>query len=202
VIRINLLPHREEKRAARRQQFYALFGLIAILAGLIWFLGYGVINGYIGVQDNKNTFLKSQIAALDKDIEEIKRLKEQTDALLSRKRIIESLQANRAETVHLFNELARQMPEGTYLKSIKQNGEKINLIGYAQSNSRVSTMMRNLEASPLLERPDLVEIQSVAVGTRRLNQFNLNVFITRQTTEDDKKGKAPASNPAVKEKKP
>ncbi len=193
MIRINLLPHREEKRKARRQQFYATFGLIAILSGLIWFLGYGVINGYINTQNNKNAFLKSQIAELDKDIEEIKRLKEQTEALLSRKRIIESLQANRAETVHLFNELARQIPEGIYLKGIKQTANKVNLVGYAQSNSRVSTMMRNLESSPLLEKPDLVEIQSVAVGSRRLNQFNLNVYITRQTTEDDKKGKGSAA---------
>jgi type IV pilus assembly protein PilN len=200
VIRINLLPHREEKRAARRQQFYALAGLISVLAGLIWFLGYGVINGYIGVQDNKNAFLKSQIDGLDKDIEEIKRLKEQTDALLSRKRIIESLQANRAETVHLFNELAKQIPAGVYLKSIKQTNQMVNLTGYAQSNARVSTMMRNLDASPLLERPDLVEIQSVMVGNHRLNQFSINVYFTRQTTEDDKKGKgAPA---AAKEAKP
>ena len=200
MIRINLLPHREEKRAARRQQFYALAGLISVLAGLIWFLGYGVINGYIGVQDNKNAFLKSQIDGLDKDIEEIKRLKEQTDALLSRKRIIESLQANRAETVHLFNELAQQIPAGVYLKSIKQTNQMVNLTGYAQSNARVSTMMRNLDASPLLERPDLVEIQSVMVGNHRLNQFSINVYFTRQTTEDDKKGKgAPA---AAKEAKP
>lgn len=199
MIRINLLPHREEKRKARREQFYALAGLVAMLSGLIWFSGYGVINGYINAQDGKNAFLKSQIADLDKDIEEIKRLKEQTDALLSRKRIIESLQANRAETVHLFNELVRQIPEGTYLKSIKQTGGKINLIGFAQTNSRVSTMMRNLEASPLLERPDLVEIHSITVGGRRLNQFDLNVFITRQTTEDDKKGKAAA---VAKDKQP
>ncbi|SMB26486.1 Tfp pilus assembly protein PilN [Sterolibacterium denitrificans] len=189
MIRINLLPHREEKRAARRRQFFALLGAIAILAGLIWFMGYGVINGYISSQDDKNRFLKSEIAALDKDIEAIKHLKEQTDALLSRKRIIESLQANRAETVHLFNELARQMPEGTYLKSIKQKGDKVTLVGYAQSNSRVSSMMRNLEASPLLERPGLVEIQSVTVGSRRLSQFNMNVYFTRQqtTAEDDVK---------------
>lgn len=200
MIRINLLPHREEKRAARRQQFYALAGLISVLAGLIWFLGYGVINGYIGVQDNKNAFLKSQIDGLDKDIEEIKRLKEQTDALLSRKRIIESLQANRAETVHLFNELAKQIPAGVYLKSIKQTNQMVNLTGYAQSNARVSTMMRNLDASPLLERPDLVEIQSVMVGNHRLNQFSVNVYFTRQTTEDDKKSKgAPV---AAKEAKP
>jgi len=200
VIRVNLLPHREEKRKARRQQFYAVSGLITILAGMIWFLGYGIINGYINTQDNANSFLKAQIAALDKDIDEIKRLKEQTDSLLSRKRIIESLQANRAETVHLFNELARQVPEGVYFKNIRQAPNSINVTGYAQSNSRVSILMRNLDASPLLERPDLVEIKSATIANRRLNEFNLNVFITRQTTEDDMKGKAAGS--ATKDKKP
>jgi type IV pilus assembly protein PilN len=200
VIRVNLLPHREEKRKARRQQFYAVSGLITVLAGMIWFLGYGVINGYINTQDNANAFLKTQISDLDKDIDEIKRLKEQTDSLLSRKRIIESLQANRAETVHLFNELARQVPDGIYFKNIKQGPDSVNITGYAQSNSRVSVLMRNLEASPLLERPDLVEIKVATVASRRLNEFNLTVFITRQTTEDDKKGKAAGA--ATKDKKP
>ncbi len=199
MIRINLLPHRAEKRAARRQQFFALLGLVATLAGVVWFLGYSVINGYINIQNEKNVFLKAQIALLDKDIEEIKRLKEQTDALLSRKRIIESLQANRAETVHLFNEVARQVPEGVYLKGIKQTGDKINLMGYAQSNSRVSTLMRNLEASPLLERPGLIEIQLVTVGSRALNQFSLDIFFTRQTTEDGKK-KNQGAEPVAKDK--
>jgi len=190
VIRVNLLPHREEKRKARREQFYAVSGLIAVLAGLIWFLGYGIINGYLRTQDNKNTFLQAQIADLDKAIDEIKRLKEQTESLLSRKRVIEALQANRAETVHLFNEMAHQVPEGVYIKSIKQNKDQISISGYAQANSRVSTLMRNLEASPLLERPDLVEIKAEMVGKRRLNEFTLNVFITRQTTEDKGKGVA------------
>ena len=199
MIRINLLPHRAEKRAARRQQFYAMLGLVATLAGLVWFVGYSLISGYINIQNEKNTFLTAQIALLDKDIEEIKRLKEQTEALLSRKRIIESLQANRAETVHLFNELARQIPEGVYLKEIKQTGDRINLTGYAQSNSRVSTLMRNLEASPLLERPNLIEIQLVTVGSRPLNQFSLDVFLTRQTTEDGKK-KNPGTEHAAKDK--
>lgn len=200
MIRVNLLPHREEKRKARRQQFYAVSGLITILAGLIWFLGYGIINGYINTQDNTNSFLKTQTAALDKDIEEIKRLKEQTDSLLSRKLVIESLQANRAETVHLFNELARQVPEGVYFKNIKQASASINIVGYAQANSRVSVLMRNLEASPLLERPDLMEIKSVNIANRRLNEFSLNVFITRQTTDEEtKKGKA--AGPGNKDKK-
>lgn len=192
MIRVNLLPWREERRKARRQQFFAFAGVIAGIAAVIWFMGYGAINGYVGAQEGRNAFLKSEIAALDKEIEEIKRLREQTDSLLSRKRVIESLQANRTETVHLFNELARQVPEGVYLKSIKQSGDKINLVGYAQSNARVSSLMRNLEASPVMERPDLAEIKSAPVGNRRLSEFNLNVYITRQTTDDGKKGAKPA----------
>lgn len=189
MIRINLLPHREEKRRERRQQFYAVAGLITVLAGLIWFLGYSLINGTISDQEGQNVFLKKQIADLDKEIDEIKRLSEQTDSLLSRKRIIESLQANRTETVHLFNELARQVPDGVYLKTLKQSGQKISLMGYAQSNSRVSTLMRNLEASPLLEKPDLVEIKAVTVNNRRISEFNMNILIRRQTSEDVAKPK-------------
>lgn len=195
MIRVNLLPWREERRKARRQQFFAFAGVIAAIAAVIWFMGYGAINGYVSAQEGRNAFLKSEITALDKEIEEIKRLREQTDSLLSRKRVIESLQANRTETVHLFNELARQVPEGVYLKSIKQSGDKINLVGYAQSNARVSSLMRNLEASPVMERPDLAEIKSAAVGNRRLSEFNLNVYITRQTTDDGKKGAKPGAKP-------
>jgi type IV pilus assembly protein PilN len=187
VIRINLLPHREEKRKARRQQFYAVSGLIAVLAGLIVVMVHGVISGYISQQESKNDFLKKEIAALDKDINEIKRLKEQTDALLSRKRVIESLQTNRAEAVRLFNELARQVPAGVYLKTVKQSGAKVNIQGYAQSNARVSTLMRNLEASPLLEAPNLLEIKATTVGNRRLAEFNLDVQITRAAQEDGEK---------------
>ena len=150
MIRVNLLPHREEKRKARRQQFYALSGLVTVLAGVIWFFGFTIISGYISTQDSKNAFLKAEIEVLDKDIEEIKKLREQTDALLSRKRVIESLQANRTETVHLFNELARRVPSGIYLKGIKQAGQKVSLVGYTQTNTRVSTLMHNLDESPVL----------------------------------------------------
>lgn len=188
MIRINLLPHREEKRRARRQQFYALGGLILVAAGLIVFAVHGVISGYIGAQEEKNAFLKKEIAALDKDIDEIKRLKAQTDALLARKQVIESLQSNRAETVILFNELARQVPEGVYIRSVKQSGLQINLLGFAQSNARVSTLMRNLDASPLLEQPQLVEIKAADQSNRRVSDFNLNVSITRAKPTDAKAG--------------
>lgn len=186
MIRINLLPHREEKRKALRQQFFALSGLVAVLAVVIVVLVHGVIAGYIGQQESRNAFLKKEIAALDKEIDEIKRLKEQTDALLSRKNVIESLQGGRAEAVRLFNELARQVPAGIYLKSLKQTGNRIALAGIAQSNARVSTLMRNLEASPLLERPDLVQIKSITQNKRRYAEFNLNVTITRAAATDKK----------------
>lgn len=188
MIRINLLPHREEKRKARRQQFFAVAGMIVVLSGLIVFLVHTVISGYIDSQEQKNAFLKKEIAVLDKEIDEIKRLKEQTDALLSRKQVIEALQSNRTEVVHVFNELARQMPEGVYIKALKQSAGKINLVGYAQSNARVSNLMRNLDGSPLLEQPSLVEIRAANVGNRRMSEFNLNVTITRAKPEDAKAG--------------
>lgn len=194
MIRVNLLPHREEKRKARREQFYALSGLVVVLAGLIVFLVHGIISTYVSNQEARNTFLKTEIAALDKEIDEIKRLREQTDALLARKQIIESLQGTRAEAVHLFNELVRQIPDGIYLKGFKQAGAKVTLVGYAQSNARVSTLMRNLDASKITEKSDLVEIKAVSVGNRRLNEFTLNVNIRRAPADDAKKGatKAPA----------
>ena len=180
MIRINLLPHREEKRKARRQQFFAFCGLVAAVAIMILIVGYSIIEGYIGSQTAKNEFLKKEIASLDKQIEEIKQLKEQTQALLARKQIIETLQQDRAEAVRLLNEFAAQTPEGVQLKSLKQDGLKVSLTGYAQSNARVSTLMRNLEASPWLERPNLIEVKAAEIGKkRRVSEFQMDVFVTR-----------------------
>lgn len=187
MIRVNLLPHREEKRKARRQQFYALTGMVVVLAALIWLFGFLTIGRWISIQDEKNDFLKKEIATLDKDISEIKRLKEQTEIMLSRNRVIEALQATRSETVHLFTELARQVPEGIYLKTAKQSGRKIALNGYAQANARVSELMNKLDASPLFEQPVLIEIKATTVDRKRLSEFNMTVDITQQTASTDKK---------------
>jgi len=183
MIRINLLPHREEKRKARRQQFYGLLGMVTVLAMLIVFLVYTIIAGYISAQESKNGLLKKEIAVLDQQIEQIKRLKEQTQALLSRKQVIESLQRDRAEAVRLLSELVKQMPEGVYLRSIKQDGTRVSLAGYAQSNARVSTLMRNIEASPWLEKPQLIEVKSVTVEGRRLNEFSMGASLKRDPVE-------------------
>lgn len=189
MIRINLLPHREEARKLKRQQFYTLAGMVAVLGVLIVFLGYSVIGGYINTQDEKNAFLKNETAILDKQIAEIKRLKEQTQALLARKQVIESLQHDRGETVLLLSELVKQVPEGIYLKSLKQEGQRVLLAGYAQSNARVSTLMRNLDASPWLEKPELMETKAVTVDKRRLYEFGLNITLTRGKPEEAAKEK-------------
>ncbi|TXG87403.1 MAG: fimbrial protein [Rhodocyclaceae bacterium] len=189
MIRINLLPHREQKRKERRQQFFVLTALIAVLAGLIVFLVYSIIGGYISTQDERNDFLKREIAVLDKQLEEIKRLKEQTAALLSRKQIIEALQGDRAEAVHLLNELAKQVPEGIFLRSMKQQGNAVTLQGVTQSNARVSALMRNIDASPWMERPVLVEIKTANLDKRRVSEFTMTFVLTRAAATDAKGGK-------------
>ena len=185
MIRINLLPWREARRKAHNLQFYILMGMVAGLAASIVLLVHGYYATRISTQTERNRFLKDENTKLDKEIEEIKKLKEEIQALLSRKQVIETLQADRAQTVYLLEQLVRQTPDGVYLKSIKQTGLKVNLTGYAQSNARVSTLMRNLEASPYLGNPDLVEIKAVNVNNKRLSEFNMNVSIRRLQTESD-----------------
>ncbi len=191
MIRINLLPHREEKRKGRRQQFYVLLGLVSLLVAVIWSLGLSLINRQIAVQNETNEFLKHEISSLDKEIDEIKKIQEQTNALLARKRVIEALQANRTEIVHLFNELAKQVPEGIYLRTLNQAGPRITITGYAQSNARITTLMNNLDESPLLENSTLIETKAEVVANRRLNAFSITTQITRQSAAAPKPVSAP-----------
>ena len=196
TVRINLLPHREDRRSRGRQHFTVLAGLSAVLGLAIIGAGFLYISRLIDSQDARNNYLKSQIARLDKEIAEIKKLKDEIAALLARKQIIETLQADRAQTVHLMDQLVRQMPEGVYLRSIKQRGLGISLNGYAQSNARVSTLMRNVESSPWLTEPTLIEVKASRVGTKRLAEFNLNLKLKPVTLKEAPK--PPAKPPASK----
>ncbi len=192
MIRINLLPHRELKRAARRRQFNILFAL-TLAAGVFGVIvGHTVIATRQTTQDARNAFLEREIAKLDSQIGEIKKIREQTQALLERKQVVETLQSNRTEVVHLFDQMIRLLPEGLYLKSFKQTGDVINISGYTQSSARVSTLMRSLEASPWFEQPNLIEIKAATVNNLRANEFVLSVKQTKQLTEEaaDKGGKA------------
>ncbi len=183
MIRINLLPHRELARAARRRQFNILLG-IAVAAGVaIVIVGHTVIASRQAAQDARNAYLEQEIAKLDAQIGEIKKIREQTQALLARKQVVETLQSNRTEVVHLFDQMIRVLPDGLYLKSFKQVGDTITITGYTQSSARVSTLMRNLEASPWFDSARLVEIKAVNVNNLRANEFVLSVHQTRQTPE-------------------
>jgi type IV pilus assembly protein PilN len=188
TIRINLLPHRDERRKRARTHFAVVAGMTAVLGAVIWGAGHVLNANRVATQQDRNTFLKGEIAKLDKQIADIKKLKEQIQALLARKQIIETLQADRAQTVHLLDQLVRQMPEGIYLKSLKQKGLAIHLDGYAQSNARVSNLMRNIEASPWLEKPELVQIQATRVDKKRLSEFNLNLSLKPLKPEAETKG--------------
>lgn len=160
MIRINLLPHRELARAARRRQFNFLLG-IAVAAGVIAVvLGHSVIAARQSAQDARNAFLEQEIVKLDGQIGEIKKIREQTQALLERKQVVETLQSNRTEVVHLFDQMIRLLPDGLYLKAFKQADDIITISGYTQSSARVSTLMRNLNDSPWFESANLVEIKS------------------------------------------
>lgn len=192
MIRINLLPHRELARAARRRQFNILLG-IAVAAGVVVvLLGHSFIAASQSTQDARNAFLDQEIAKLDIQISEIKKIREQTQALLARKQVVETLQSNRTEVVHLFDQMIRLLPEGLYLKSFSQAGDVVTLSGYTQSSARVSSLMRNLESSPWFESVNLVEIKSATVNNLRANEFVLTVKQTSQQPQDmqNKGGKA------------
>ena len=158
--------------------------MVSALAISIVVLVHGVIAGYISIQTDRNEFLKKEISQLDKEIDEIKKLKEDITALLARNQVIERLQSDRAQSVYLLEQLVRQVPDGVYIKTVKQQGIKVNLTGYAQSNARVSTLMRNITSSPFLENPDLVEIKAVVVGNKRVAEFNMNLSFKRQQVDD------------------
>ena len=197
--RINLLPHRAERRKRTRQHFITVsagtFLIGAALAGLV----YQFYARQIEVQDDRNTFLANEIKKLDKDIADINELKNQIQALLARKTIIEQLQADRAQTVHLLEQMVKQMPEGVYLKSMKQAGAKVHIVGYAQSNARVSTLMRNIEASPWLDQPLLVEVKAANVDKKRVAEFNMYLNLKRVAAKDPAKD-APKPAPAAAKK--
>lgn len=186
--RINLLPHREMRRKQQQQHFFVMLGVVVAMGAAIWFGVHTYLDSALTNQEARNKYLGEEIVKIDKEIAEINKLKEQIAALLKRKQVVETLQSNRAEVVHLLDQLVRQLPDGMYLKSIKQQGTKVTINGYTQSQARVSTLMRNLEGSQYLQKANLVEIKSASAGGQRLNEFTMNIEVTRNTEAADKKG--------------
>ncbi|WP_338769983.1 PilN domain-containing protein [Massilia sp. METH4] len=194
MVRINLLPHREEKRRQRKKAFAALM-VLAALTGAAIVLLVGAYNARaIAVQEQRNAVLQAANAALDVKIARIATLKQEIEALKARRQAVEDLQGDRNQPVYLLDELVRQTPEGVYLKGFRQDGQRVAVDGYAQSQERVSELLRNLSgASPWLERPDLIEVKAGTIGQaqnlRKVVEFSLVVGIKRprdQGREEEK----------------
>lgn len=183
MIRINLLPHREIRRKQQQQQFSIALAVVAIAGALLAYGIYWQLGNTFDEHVSRNKYLTEEIAKVDKEIAEITRLKEQTASLLARKQVVETLQSNRSETVHLLDQLVRQLPDGMFLKSVKQQGARVVINGVTQSQARVSTLMRNLESSQKLGNPALIEIKALPQGTIRANEFTMNVDIVRPKAE-------------------
>jgi len=192
MIRVNLLPHRAEKRRARQLQFMIFSGISLALGLIVIGFVHVAISTEISYQERRNAYLKQEIVVLDKQIAEIKKLREQTQSLLARKTVVEDLQSTRSNVVHLLDQMLRILPDGVYLRSLKQSGSKISITGYAQSNARVSTLMRAIEDSPWLDSPTLQEIHASTSAGARLNEFSLDFNLTKQAAT------APVSAPAKK----
>lgn len=185
MVRINLLPHRQIKRAAKQREFglMALFAAVAALA--IIFVGWTYLSAKKQTQLERNTRLEQAIAKLDTEIADIVELKGQINNVLERKRIVENLQTNRSQAVVVLDELARQLPEGLYLTNIRQTENVITMQGVADTNARVATLVRNLESSVWLERPVLIEIKTTTVNNVKQNDFTMNVNLKAQAEANE-----------------
>jgi type IV pilus assembly protein PilN len=190
MIRINLLPHREVKRKQKKAAFAALLALGGILGVAVVLVVGGYNASRISIQNERNLVLTKANADLDKKIAAIATLKQEIEALKARQQAVEDLQGDRNQPVYLLDELVKQTPTGVYLKQFRQDGQRVTLSGYAQSQERVAELLRNLAgASPWLERPDLTEVRAVALAQsktgKKVVEFTLVVGIRRPRDKDD-----------------
>lgn len=185
MVRINLLPHRQIRRAERQREFNLMLAFAAAAGVALVFLGSTILGSKLDEQVNRNARLETASANLDKQIEEIKELKSQIRNVLERKQIVENLQVNRSQSVMMLDEISRQMPEGMYLKALKQQGRLVTLEGVADTNARVATLVRNLSRSEWLQSPNLVEIKSATVNGIRQNNFTVNAQLKAPPSPED-----------------
>ncbi|MGO1002913.1 PilN domain-containing protein [Lysobacter sp. CA196] len=188
MARINLLPWRAERRKARQKEFGAILGLSALVAVALSVLIVFYYSGEISGQRKRNAFLDAQIVEVDKKITEIEELDKKKSKLLARKEVIEKLQSNRSQMVHLFDSLVRTIPDGAVLTAIKQDAEILTLEGRAQSNARVSTYMRTLETSGWMTKPDLTIIEAKGNEKGLPYEFKLQVTLANPNAPKDEDG--------------
>jgi len=169
MARINLLPWRKERDALRKREFFSMLGFAGLLGGVLAFGLWTYYNGMLSGQAERNRFLEGEVAKVREQNKEIHILDQQKNRLLARKQVIEELQSQRSQMVHLFDTLVRTIPEGVVLNDLRQNGNTLTLQGRTQSNARVSTYMRNLESSEWMYDPQLsiIEARTQDAGIRK-----------------------------------
>jgi type IV pilus assembly protein PilN len=182
IVRVNLLPHREQKRQRQKQAFFLMTGLSAAAGAALVLLVWSVLEGYVDNQKGRNKLIADENRRLDAQIKEIATLRQEIEALRARQKAVEDLQADRNEPVYLLDELTRQTPEGIYLRSIRQEDRKVTIAGWAASNERVSEFLRNLTNNGrYVERPELIEIKLAGASPdgiqRRLFDFSMNFYM-------------------------
>lgn len=184
MMRINLLPHRQIKRAAKQREF-GLMSLMALGAACaIVFMGWTYLSAKKDSQIERNARIEKAIVQLDKEIADIKDLQDKISGLLERKQVVENLQTNRSESIIILDEITRQLPEGVYLKTIKQTARLITMQGVADTNARVATLVKNLSVSNWVESPNLIEIKASTVNGVKQNDFTMNVTLKPQKTAE------------------
>lgn len=193
MIKVNLLPHRQIRRAERQREFGLMASLVAIAAAAILFVSWSYIHNKIQAQQARNQRLQDEMVRLDKEIAVIGTLKEQIKHVLERKQIVEGLQSDRNQAVLILDELARQLPEGIFLKSVKQLENEIELKGVADTNARIAALVHNLSDSAMMHNPNLVEIKANtnALGVKEY-EFVLRVSLKREVAEEDPAKQKPA----------
>ena len=186
--RINLLPWRADLRQRRKKEFLvALAGTLVVGAGVVY-LSKLTVQGWTAAQNGRNEILRAEIATLEKQIDEIDSLDSQRDRLLARMDVITQLQQSRPEIVHLFDEIVNAVPEGVNLTEVVQQASRVEMRGLAQSSTRVSALMRNIEDSEWLKDPGLVTVETVSGSLDRSSQFN--VFAQQVSTTGPLDGEA------------
>ncbi|HSH87517.1 MAG: PilN domain-containing protein [Methylophilus sp.] len=194
MIKVNLLPHRQIRRAERQREFGLMASLVAIAAAAIVFVSWSYISAQIRTQQERNQRLQDEMMRLDKEIAIISTLKDQIKHVLERKQIVEGLQSDRNQAVQILDELARLLPEGVSLKSIKQVESEIELKGIADTNSRVASLVHNLSGSSVIHNPNLVEIQASNSGQDiKIYEFVIRVTLIQEPPADNQAEQKTAS---------
>ena len=175
MARINLSPWREEVRAEDQRQFLVAIVGFAIVGALYVFMADRVADGWIDTQQARNSYLSAEIATLEDKIKEIEQLKEKRDQLVERMRVIQELQGNRPVIVHIFDELVRKLPDGVYLTAVESQGEVVSIAGAAESNNRISSLMRQLDSSSWFDEPNLTSVKADDEEGATANLFDLSV---------------------------